>query len=63
MPPPQSNILSHAKACIVATDRTQSRWFLKGGAGGGTVCVCVSMRESGEVRPICMFSSMLNEVC
>lgn len=36
----------------------------EGWSWGGAVfvCVCVSMRES-EVRPICMFSSMLNDVC
>lgn len=47
----KSNISFHSKACIVASNRMESRWSLKGEARGMRECVweCVWSREGGTV--------------
>lgn len=57
----KSNILSHNKARIVATDRTESRWSPKGEAWGvrDSVWECVCETEKHEPY-MCMFSCMFN---
>lgn len=52
-----ATFLSHSKACIVTTDRTESRWSPEGRSQGPErhcVNVCVKRRR----QSICMFSSV-----